>query len=89
MKAPLCRLCEHEHWGNQPHVFPDTPSRVVSRSKAVSNVTNSVTNKTEVSAAARRMKKWRDAHAEENRAKQRELMRKRRERARAGSEVVA
>lgn len=23
MKAPFCRLCEHEHWNNQPHQFDD------------------------------------------------------------------
>ena len=23
MKAPKCRLCGHEHWLNESHVFPD------------------------------------------------------------------
>ena len=22
MKAPKCRLCEHDHWSHEPHVFP-------------------------------------------------------------------
>ena len=52
------------------------------------NVTNGVTNRRELSAAAGRMKKWREAHAEENREKQRERMRKRRAAARAGLAVA-
>jgi len=25
MKGPRCRLCEHEHWSWQGHVWPDEP----------------------------------------------------------------
>jgi hypothetical protein len=25
MKGPRCRICDHEHWSYDPHVFPDEP----------------------------------------------------------------
>lgn len=83
MKAAKCRLCGHEHWGLE-HVFAAPSSG--RRGKAA--VTNAVTNGRELSAGAVRAAKWREAHLEENRAKQRERMKayraKRRGPARAG-----
>jgi hypothetical protein len=28
-KGPRCRLCEHEHWSYQPHVFTDVKAEPI------------------------------------------------------------
>ena len=82
MKPAYCKLCGHEHWGLE-HVW-GKESRTVVSFQSSSDVTNRVTNQRELSGAAKRMAEWRVRHLEENRARQRELMRKRRAAARAG-----
>jgi hypothetical protein len=52
MKPPKCRLCEHAHWSNEPHVFA---SNTESASNTASNEVNSASNN-------------RRGHAVENRA---------------------
>ena len=78
-----CKACRREH---SPLVRCEVAARrsAVSDVPATNNVTDCVTDGRELSAAAGRMRRWRDAHLNENRERQRELMRKRRERERAG-----
>ena len=38
MKPPKCRLCDHEHWLNQPHVF------ATNTETATNGATNNATN---------------------------------------------
>lgn len=39
MKPPRCRVCGHEHWLRDPHVFSPSPSRVTA-SNGASNSAN-------------------------------------------------
>jgi hypothetical protein len=67
MKAPKCRLCKHEHWNNEPHVFATND---------VANTVNTMANTVVNSVANKSTYKYRDA--EKRRAYQRDLMRKKR-----------
>lgn len=60
------------------------PSRVNPAVNVATGAANTVANRRELSAGAVRANKWREKNPEEYRARQRELMRKRREAARAG-----
>ena len=37
MKAPKCRVCEHEHWLSEPHVFPGIQKPLVVNEVVVVN----------------------------------------------------
>ena len=86
---PFCELCSSRHHPKQAHRWQ--PSRFQPKTvpvRPVTDVTDGVTDGREVSGAAKRMKKWREAHPEEAKAKDREAARRyrerRRDRARAG-----
>ncbi len=71
MKPPKCRLCAHEHYSYEPHIF-DTPLEPKHRAvkEIVANVANSVANT--------RYQKWREANPDLYRERQRDYMRKKR-----------
>lgn len=82
---PICSLCGARHHPRQSHRWAEGASSAVSSS---SHVTNRVTNGANSSAGGEgevaRVLRWREENRERYRETQRELMRARRAKARAG-----
>lgn len=82
MSAPKCRICSHEHWSTEPHVFPDTPSRATKAPVAKPDEVKAPRANRPVSqlASAEQLASstYRHRDPEKRRAYQRDLMRSRR-----------
>jgi hypothetical protein len=80
MKPPKCRVCEHEHWGRDPHVFKAIADtfEALGRSPEEAKELEQVALVANSPVANKVANKDRHKKTDARRAYMRELMRKRR-----------